>query len=145
MSMLHVTSKIFRLLNQLFTSLSIVFSPGNGDKNNRSYILFIFAILSRNKYLGRLVTSGNEISKDIAQRITSEWRRFGEYGQFLKNRRIPICLKSKIMDTVILPAMTYGAKTWALTKPQEKKLAVAQSSMGRLLLERQDSQWENKI
>ena len=26
------------------------------------------------------------------------------------------------MDTVILPAMTYGADTWALTKHQEKKL-----------------------
>ena len=38
------------------------------------------------------------------------------------------------MDTVILPAMTYGAETWALTKHQEKKLAVAQRSMERLLL-----------
>ena len=38
------------------------------------------------------------------------------------------------MDTVILPAMTYGAETWALKKHQEKKLAVAQRSMERLLL-----------
>ena len=27
------------------------------------------------------------------------------------------------MDTVILPAMTYGAETWNLTKHPEKKLA----------------------
>ena len=64
------------------------------------------------KYLGRLVTSGNEISKDIGQRITSGWRRFGKHSHFLKDRKIPICLKRKIMDTVILPAMTYGAETW---------------------------------
>ena len=38
------------------------------------------------------------------------------------------------MDTVILPAMTHGAETWALTKHQEKKLAVAQRSIERLLL-----------
>ena len=38
------------------------------------------------------------------------------------------------MVTVILPAMTYGAETWALTKHQEKKLAVTQRSMDRLLL-----------
>ena len=38
------------------------------------------------------------------------------------------------MDTVILPAMTYGAETWALRKYQEKKLAMAQQSIGRLLL-----------
>ena len=38
------------------------------------------------------------------------------------------------MDMVILPAMTYGAETWALTKLQEKQLAVAQRSMERSLL-----------
>ena len=32
------------------------------------------------KYLGRLVTSGNDISKEIVQRITSTWRRFGEFS-----------------------------------------------------------------
>ena len=30
------------------------------------------------KYLGRLVTSGNDISKEIPQRLTSGWRRFKE-------------------------------------------------------------------
>ena len=84
--------------------------------------------------LGRLVTSGNDISKETAQRITSGWRRFGEYSHFLKDRRIPIWLKRTIMDTVILPAMTYGAETCALTIHQEKKLAVAQRSMERWLL-----------
>ena len=38
------------------------------------------------------------------------------------------------MDTVILPAMTYGAERWALSKHQEKKLSVAQRSMERSLL-----------
>ena len=34
------------------------------------------------------------------------------------------------MDTIILPAMTYGAETWALAKHREKKLAVAQQLGG---------------
>ena len=34
------------------------------------------------KYLGRLITSGNEIIQEIAKRITSGWRRFGEYSHF---------------------------------------------------------------
>ena len=33
------------------------------------------------------------------------------------------------MDTVILPAMTYGAETWSLTKHQREKLTVTQKSM----------------
>ena len=86
------------------------------------------------KYLGRLVTSGNDISKEIARRIASGCRRFGEYSHFLKDRKTPICLKRTIMDTVILPAMTYGPETWALTKHQEKKLAVVQRSMEKFLL-----------
>ena len=36
------------------------------------------------KYLGRLITSGKEMDKEIDQRITSGWRRFGEYRHFLK-------------------------------------------------------------
>ena len=38
------------------------------------------------------------------------------------------------MDTVILPAMTYGAETWTLTKHLERKLAIAQRSMETSLL-----------
>ena len=57
-----------------------------------------------------------------------------EYSHFSKDRKIPICLKRTTMDTVILPAMAYGAETWALTKHQEKKLAVAQQRMERSLL-----------
>ena len=48
------------------------------------------------------------------------------------------------MDTVILPAVAYGPETWAVTKYQEKKLAVGQPSMGRFVVkhheERQDSE-----
>ena len=49
---------------------------------------------------------------------------------------IPICLKRKIIESVILPAMTYGAKTctWALTKNRQKKLAATQRRMERSLL-----------
>ena len=85
------------------------------------------------KYIRRLVTSGNELSKETGQRMTSGWRRFWEYNHFWRDRKIPICLNRKILDTVILPAITYGAETWTLTKLQERKLAVAQRSMERLL------------
>ena len=78
--------------------------------------------------------------------FTSGWRRFGKYSHFWKDRKIPICLKRKIMDTVILPAMTYCAETWTLTKHQEK-LAVAQRRMERLLLNitKRDKIWNEII
>ena len=60
------------------------------------------------KYLGRLLTPEDEIAKEIYQRITAGWRRFGQYSTFLKDQKIPMCLKRKIMNIVILPTMTYG-------------------------------------
>ena len=35
---------------------------------------------------------------------------------------MPDCLKKKILDTAILPSMTYNAKTWTLSTRQENKL-----------------------
>jgi hypothetical protein len=86
------------------------------------------------KYLGRLLTPGNEMAKEIDERITSAWKRFGQYSTFLRDQRMPMCLKRKIMNTVILPSMTYGAETWSLTKRHRHKLAVTQRSMERSML-----------
>lgn len=86
------------------------------------------------KYLGKLLTPRNEMSVEMNQRITSGWRRFGQYSHFLKEKNLPTCLKRKIMNTVILPSLTYGAETWALTKHQTGKLAAAQRSMERSIL-----------
>ncbi len=37
-------------------------------------------------------------------------------------------------ETCVLPAITYGAETWALTKQAHNKLAVTQSKMERGML-----------
>ena len=47
------------------------------------------------KNLERLVTSRNEIIKEIVQEIKSGWQRLGEHNHFLKDRKIPICPKIK--------------------------------------------------
>ena len=96
------------------------------------------------KYLGRLVTSGNDISKEIAQRITSGRRRFGEYSHFLKDRKIPICLKRTIMDTVILPAMTYWSRDMGSNKTSGEEACSGSTKHGEVVVkhheERQDSE-----
>ena len=46
-------------------------------------------------YLGRLITSGSEMNKEIGKKIISGWRRFGECTHFLKDRKTPTCLKRK--------------------------------------------------
>ena len=69
------------------------------------------------------------MAREIDERITAGWKPFCQYSSFLKDQKIPIRLKRKIMDTVILPSMAYGAETWSLTKHIKNKLAVAQRTM----------------
>ena len=46
----------------------------------------------------------------------------------------PICLKRKLYNQCILPAMTYASETWPMTEALEKRLAVAQRKMERKML-----------
>lgn len=88
---------------------------------------------SRNKkQLGK--ARDNKINKELDQRIAAGWRRFGEYREFMKEKKIQMCLKRKLVDTVRLPAMAYGAETWTPAKHQESQLAVAQRSMEGIIL-----------
>jgi hypothetical protein len=45
-----------------------------------------------------------------------------------------MCLKIQIIEKVIVPAITKGVETWTLTNHQKQKLAVAQRSMERAML-----------
>ena len=78
---------------------------------------------------------------EIGQRITSGWRRFGEYNIFLREREIPICLKRKIIDTVVLPAMTYAAETWSHKKTRDSSLWRRYVTVTRWCKEFQEGSW----
>ena len=53
------------------------------------------------------------------------------------------------MDTVILPAMTYGAETWTLTKTSREEACCSPTKHGEIVIEhhkeRQDQERDNKI
>lgn len=84
------------------------------------------------KYLGRMLTPGNDVNKESYIRVETVWRIWQLF------EREPMCLKRKITGRVISPAMAYGAETWTLTKQQERKLAVAQRSHAEHHQKRQD-------
>ncbi|KAG1704446.1 hypothetical protein GQR58_003995 [Nymphon striatum] len=45
-----------------------------------------------------------------------------------------LCLKQKVYDKCVLPVLTYGSETWAITDTLLRKLASAQHSMERKIL-----------
>ena len=62
----------------------------------------------------------------------SGWTAFTKHRDIFKGN-IGTCLKRQVYNSCVLPAMTYGAYTWALTQARET-LAAAQTKMERSML-----------
>ena len=64
--------------------------------------------------------------KEIQRRIMAGWAAYAKHWDIFKSN-LAICLKRQVYNSCVLPAMTYGAETWALTKQPQNKLAAAQT------------------
>lgn len=85
-------------------------------------------------YLGQIIAPENQMQKEINVRISKAWKRFWSLKEIMKNPHIPLKDKTKIFNSCILPCLTYGAQTWALTKKQSRALRVCQNKMERSIL-----------
>ena len=61
------------------------------------------------------------------------WAAYAKHRDIFKSN-LAICLKRQVYNSCVLPAMTYGAETWTLTKQAQNKLAAAQTNMERSML-----------
>ena len=71
--------------------------------------------------------------KEIQRRIMAGCAAYAKHGDIFKSN-LAICLKRQVYNSCVLPAMTYGAETWTLTKQAQNKLAAAQTKMERSML-----------
>ena len=71
--------------------------------------------------------------KEFQRRIRAGWTAFATHRDIFKGN-IGTCLKRQIYNSCIIPAMTYGAETWALTTHTKNKLAAAQRKTERSML-----------
>lgn len=84
-------------------------------------------------YLGQIISFENRQNKEIDRRIDNAWKSFWSMKEYMKGD-LPISLKRVLIDTCILPILTYGAQTWSLTEAQKTKLKVCQRAMERSIL-----------
>ena len=84
-------------------------------------------------YLGQIIKLEKDHEIEIKRRITIGWKAFYKNRDVLKSN-LPTCLKRKVYNACIIPAMTYGCETWKLTKALVNKLRVAQRAMERAML-----------
>ena len=71
--------------------------------------------------------------KEITRRLMAGWAAYAKHRDNIKSN-LAICLKRQVYNSCVLPAMTYGAETWTLTKQAQNKLAAAQTKMERSML-----------
>ena len=76
---------------------------------------------------------GQHQDKEIQRRIMAGWAVYDKHRDIFKSN-LAIYSKRQVYNSCVLPAMTYGAETWTLTKQAQNKLAAAQTKMERSML-----------
>ena len=76
--------------------------------------------VSEVEYLGQLLDFENATTKEVNKRITLAWKKFWSLKIILKGP-FSNYHKSQIFNSCIIPTLSYGAQTWALTKKKRKQ------------------------
>ena len=85
-------------------------------------------------YLGqRYITRDKNQGIEIQRRITAGWTAFAKHRDIFKSN-IGTCLKRQVYNSCVLPAMTYGAETWAFTTQAKNKLAATHITIENSML-----------
>ena len=66
--------------------------------------------------------------KELHRRIMAGWAAYAKHRDIFKSN-LAICLNREVYNSCVLPAMTYGAETWTLTKQAQNKLAATHTKM----------------
>ncbi|KHJ40485.1 hypothetical protein D918_09447 [Trichuris suis] len=82
------------------------------------------------KYLGNYLSSEGGVTTDVAK-IQAAWQKWKTLTGVLCVKKLPRKLKSKVYRTVIRPAVLYGSECWAITKKDEQRLSVMETTMPR--------------
>lgn len=92
------------------------------------------------EYVASYIYLGKEISfkksrntDEIDRRIALSWNKFWSNKELLKSR-LPLKLKKKILDSCILPCLSYGCQTWIYNNYTKNKIQVCQRAMERSIL-----------
>ena len=96
-------------------------------------------------YLGQRV-SMVKADSDVTRRIQAGWASFNRFKDFFTRRSISMKWKRRLYNTCVLPALVYGAETWAITKASYERLRKAQRRMERRMVgitlrDRKTNEW----
>ena len=101
------------MLQELCDESNLIYVNNTQIENVKSYI-----------YLGQCFSLRDKNQdKEILRRITAGWTAYVKHRNIFKSN-FAICLNRKVYNSCVLPAMTYGAETWSLTKMKRSMLNI---------------------
>ncbi|KAG7299826.1 hypothetical protein JYU34_016843 [Plutella xylostella] len=84
-------------------------------------------------YLGQNISFVDQTAREVERRIKKAWGKYWSLKEIFKSH-IPMHLKAKAMDSVVLPTLLYGCQTWTFTKDIVQKINVFQRATERSML-----------
>lgn len=73
-------------------------------------------------FLGSQITSKGESHQEIIRRLTLGRTAMAKLDQIWKDRDITLTTKIKLVKALVFCIVTYGAETWTVKKPDQKKI-----------------------
>ncbi|GBP66503.1 Putative uncharacterized transposon-derived protein F52C9.6 [Eumeta japonica] len=85
-------------------------------------------------YLGQIIAFRDQTNIEIERRVANAWNRYWSLKEILKSEHFPIAAKRKVFNSCVLPCLTYGCQTWALSQKHLLKLRTCQRGMERSMI-----------
>lgn len=85
-------------------------------------------------YLGKQISFKTERNiEELDKRIATTWKKFWAHKDIFKSK-LSLKIKKMVMDSAILPCLTYGCQTWTFDTKTKQKIQTTQRAMERSCL-----------
>ncbi|CAK1594407.1 unnamed protein product [Parnassius mnemosyne] len=112
-------------------------SPDGNTRNEIDYILAKnIKIVSDTEVLNIPFSSDHRAvrtTKEVERRIALAWKKYWSLKEIFKGN-FPLQIKKKIMDSNVLPTLTYGCQTWVCNAEIKRKIRSFQRATERSML-----------
>ena len=85
-------------------------------------------------YLGSILTSDGRCDEDIKRRISLAKDAFGKLSCIITNRSLTIDLRKRVINSYVIPILTYGSECWVISEAMKKKIDAVEMWFIRRLL-----------
>lgn len=85
-------------------------------------------------YLGKLIGFDRKLNElEVERRTKNTWNKYWSLGEIFKSN-LSINIKTKAMNTCILPCLTYACQTWKFSNKIKNKITTCQRGIERSML-----------